>query len=151
MSLEKHNKITMKIITQKKNKILGHLPRAMTYNTKYTINKISLYADDILVYISHLQSSLLLILYLIQLFGSLAGYSIDWDRSELKPVCIVEQERLQQHPFRTAREKLKYLGKMIFLPQLLYLLQNIPIYIPKTFFQHSDSIMLSLVWERSSL
>lgn len=36
--------------------------------------------------------------------------------------------------------------KMIFLPQLLYLLQNIPVFITKAFFKCLDSIILSFVW-----
>ncbi len=37
--------------------------------------------------------------------------------------------------------------KMIFLLQLLYLLQNIPVCISKTFFKRLDSIILSFVWD----
>ena len=37
--------------------------------------------------------------------------------------------------------------KMIFLPQLLYLLQNIPIFITKAFFNRLDSISIPFVWD----
>ena len=36
---------------------------------------------------------------------------------------------------------------MIFLPQLLYLLQNIPIFITKAFFNRLDSISIPFVWD----
>lgn len=37
--------------------------------------------------------------------------------------------------------------KMIFLPQLLSLVQNIPVFIPKIFFKRLDSIIPSFVWD----
>ena len=36
--------------------------------------------------------------------------------------------------------------KMIFLPQLLYLFQNLPLYITKAFFTKLDSIILPFIW-----
>ena len=39
---------------------------------------------------------------------------------------------------------------MVFLPRLLYLLQNIPIFITKTFFKNLDSIILSFIWNYKS-
>lgn len=35
---------------------------------------------------------------------------------------------------------------MIFLPQILYLFQNIPIFLPKSFFKQLDSIILPFLW-----
>lgn len=40
--------------------------------------------------------------------------------------------------------------KMIFLPQLLYLFQNLPIYLAKSFFIKLDSIILPFVWNYKS-
>lgn len=37
--------------------------------------------------------------------------------------------------------------KMIFLPQLLYLFQNIPVFLPKSFFKKIDSIVLPFLWD----
>ena len=39
---------------------------------------------------------------------------------------------------------------MIFLPQLLYLFQNLPIYLAKSFFIKLDSIILPFVWNNKS-
>lgn len=36
---------------------------------------------------------------------------------------------------------------MIFLPQLLYLFQNIPVFLPKSFFKKIDSIVLPFLWD----
>ncbi len=36
--------------------------------------------------------------------------------------------------------------KMVVLPKFLYLFQNIPIYLPATFFKQLDSVILSFVW-----
>lgn len=165
-------------------------PEIYGYNTKYTVNKIYLHADDILLFISRPQTSIPSILSLINLFESFAGYRVNWDKSELMPIQAIDHETLNQFPFSITREKFKYLGiiitrnynssfkanfdplmdtlrnniqfwrmlpisllgrtnaiKMIFLPQLLYLLQNIPVCIYKTFFKHLDSIILSFVWD----
>ena len=44
------------------------------YNTKDTLNKISLYADDILLYVTEPQDSIPAILDVINLFGTFSGY-----------------------------------------------------------------------------
>lgn len=36
--------------------------------------------------------------------------------------------------------------KMVTLPKFLYLFQNLPIYLPATFFKQLDSVILSFVW-----
>lgn len=88
-------------------------PEIHGYNTKYTVNKISLYADDILLFISQPQTTIALILSLINLFGSFAGYRVNWDKSEIMPICIMDHEWLHQFPFRVTKERFKYLGVVI--------------------------------------
>ena len=152
-------------------------PEIYGYETRETENKISLYADDVLLYITKPEISILNLLNLITEFGSFSGYSINWNKSELMPIMVNNLHILQQYPFKIAKEKIKYLGihvtkrydslfksnfppllnklnknilywktlpismlgrinaiKMIFLPQILYLFQLIPIYLPKFFF-----------------
>ena len=149
-------------------------PNIHGYNTKHSNNKISLYADDILLYITNSQISIPNILNLIEEFGSFSGYRINWNKSEIMTIKPQESTHLLKFPFRITTEKFKYLGiqitrnyksllnanymplltklnglikfwktlpmsligrinaiKMIFLPQILYLFQSIPIYLPK--------------------
>lgn len=46
-------------------------------------HSISLYADDILLYISALEKSMPAILKVFSEFGSLSGYKINWNKSNL--------------------------------------------------------------------
>lgn len=40
--------------------------------------------------------------------------------------------------------------KMVFLPQYLYLLQNIPVFLPKSFFKKLDAIIMPFIWNYKS-
>ena len=57
------------------------------YDAEYTSNKISLYVDDILMYITRPQTSVPAILETSELLSSFSGYRINWGKSELMPVC----------------------------------------------------------------
>ena len=159
------------------------------YDTDYTTNKISLYADDILTFITEPQTSMPVLLETIDLFSSFSGYRVNWTKSELMPVRCSDPGALEQTPFRLAQEKFTYLGleitkkysklfdanymailnkfknklefwktlpisligrvnavKMVCLPQLLYLFQNLPIFLSKTYFKKLDSMILSFIW-----
>ena len=160
------------------------------YNTKDTLNKISLYADDILLYVTEPQASIPAILDVINLFGTFSGYRINWNKSELMPIRSQNTSWLEHLPFKLSSEKCTYLGivvtkqysllfkenfpsliqklkanilfwrtlpisllgrinaiKMVFLPQLLYLYQNIPVFIPKSFHKQLDSIIIPFIWD----
>lgn len=168
-------------------------PQIHGYNTAYTTNKISLYADDILLYISQPQTSIPAILSVINDFSSFAGYRINWEKSELLPIKQRNHNWLSAVPFKVAPEKITYLGiivtkkyssllkenfnplmeklknniqfwktlpisligrvnaiKMVFLPQYLYLLQNLPVFITKSFFKKLDSIVMPFIWNYKS-
>ena len=47
---------------------------------------LSLYADDILLFISRPETSIPALLTLISSFGKLSGFSVNWDKRELMPV-----------------------------------------------------------------
>lgn len=147
------------------------------YDTTYTSNTISLYADDILLYITKPLTSLPAILSVIDKFSTFAGYKINWGKSEILPIKLENKQWLTSLPFKITYEKITYLGititkrysslmkenffplleklknniqywrtlpisligrvnsiRMVFLPQYLYLVQNIPIFLPKSFF-----------------
>lgn len=80
------------------------------YNTKYTTNKISLYADDILMYITKPSESIPKVLETINLFSSFSGYRINWGKSELLPIKCSDPNLLNCTPFRVASEKITYQG-----------------------------------------
>lgn len=164
-------------------------PQIHGYATKETINKISLYADDILLYITHPQITIPALLDKINLFGSFSGYRINWTKSVLMPVHLDDLSLLDNFPFKISSEKITYLGievskkytslfrenfpplieklrsrllfwntlpisligrinavKMVFLPQLLYLFQNIPIFLKKVFFKQLESLIIPFLW-----
>lgn len=147
------------------------------YNAGYTSNKISLYADDILLFVTRPLDSIPKVLVTIDLFSSFSGYKVNWGKSQLMPIKCSNLDLLNRLPFRITSEKFSYLGievtksykslyeanfvrildtfknevefwkslplsmigrvnaiKMICLPQLLYLFQNIPVYLNATFF-----------------
>ena len=61
-------------------------PEIYGYETKETENKISLYADDVLLYITKPEISIPTLLDLITQFGLLSGYRINWNKSELMSI-----------------------------------------------------------------
>lgn len=80
------------------------------YDTDGTSNRISLYADDILLYIKKPEVSIPRILEMIASFGNLSGYRINWTKSELMPVRLHNPHILNSFPFKVASEKFTYLG-----------------------------------------
>ena len=52
---------------------------------------ISLYADDTLLYLGDTGESLRAVMSLIDYFGSLSGFSINWDKSVLMPLDPITQ------------------------------------------------------------
>lgn len=153
-------------------------------------HRISLYADDVVLFLSHPEESISALLKLIREFGEISGYTVNWDKSEFLPLKgEFDPNFLKTLPFRIVSDKIKYLGvtipknpsslyklnflemtdklkswieswrllplsmigrvnaiKMVTLPRFLYLFQNLPIFIPKSFFKLLDSIILPFVW-----
>lgn len=84
-------------------------PSIHGYNTKHTNNKILLYADDVLLYITNSQVSIPNILNFIEQFGSFSGYRINWKKSEMMPIKAQDLSHLLKFPFRIATENLNTL------------------------------------------
>lgn len=77
-------------------------------------NKISLFADDITLFISHPKSSIPPLLQLIDTFGSFSGYKINWNKSELMPISNkVDHNFLSTTAFKIATDKFKSLGIIV--------------------------------------
>ncbi len=76
--------------------------------------KISLYADDCLIFLSNPSSSIPPLLLLINYFGSLSGYSINWSKSSLMPIINnLDPLFLKSLPFEIAKDQFFYLGLSI--------------------------------------
>lgn len=164
-------------------------PTIFGYDTNKTINKISLYADDVLLYITRPEMTIPALLEKIKLFGSFSGYRINLNKSELMPIHVNNPSWLQNLPVSIAYEKFTYLGiqitkchasllksnfspllselqssiqfwnmlpisligrvnaiKMIILPKILYLFQNLPVFLPKSYFKKIHLLVLPFLW-----
>lgn len=76
-------------------------------------HKVSLYADDMLLYLSQPLSSLPKLVTLLTEFGKISGYKVNIQKSELMPVgqpVGVNLLSLRSVPFKISIKKLKYLG-----------------------------------------
>jgi len=83
------------------------------FNTLNTVNKISLYADDILLYITQPQVSLSVILKTITNFGKLSGFKVNYEKSELMPIGLKDLSVIHSSPFKVSMEKITYLGIVV--------------------------------------
>lgn len=153
-------------------------------------HRVSLYADDLLLYVSDPLSSLPPILSILDSFSVFSGYRLNISKSECFPINQLATE-IPTHliPFKTATMGIKYLGimvtrsmrtlreqnfsalttaikldlqkwtrlplslagrvhtvKMNILPRYLYLFQCLPIYLPHSFFNFTNSIISTFIW-----
>jgi len=75
---------------------------------------LSLYADDIILYISNPEMSIPPLLELIEKFSSFSGFTINWEKSELMPVSDdLDKKFLASTKFKIANNSFKYLGVLI--------------------------------------
>lgn len=74
-------------------------------------SKVSLYADDLLLYVSNLDISVPAALTLLNSFGRISGYRLNLDKSEIFPINKAAREYpLSNLPFKVSRDGFKYLG-----------------------------------------
>lgn len=86
-------------------------------------HRISLYADDVILFLSNLSNSVQTLLYLINRFGQFSGYSINIAKSSI--LFLNKDERTNPvitTPFLKAREGFTYLGIKI-TPQINTVIQ----------------------------
>lgn len=116
--------------------------------------KVSLYADDALLYLSNTNTSLREALSLIDTFGSYSGVCVNWGKSVLFALRSSEDVLPTDTPLQRVSQ-LNYLGVVIhwgtpqFIPlnlsPVLSLLTR-RCTIPHSFFQKQDSLLISFVW-----
>lgn len=77
-------------------------------------HKLSLYADDLLLYVSNPTSSIPVILNILEQFKKYSGYKLNLQKSEYLPINSLADELPQAlFPFRKVTEGFKYLGIFI--------------------------------------
>ena len=82
--------------------------------TKYGFEqKVSLYVDDLLLYLSNLSVSVPGALDILSSFGKISGYKLNLDKSELFPLNQGAQDAAQGFPFKIVPFGFKYLGIQI--------------------------------------
>lgn len=98
-------------------------------NIGKTQNKISLYADDIILYLTNPERSIPALLDLITKFGTISGYKINLTKSNALLINSSVSNRLKAiSPFTWAQSSFKYIGENV-APKLkdLYLINYIPL------------------------
>ncbi len=83
---------------------------------------ISLYADNVILYLKNSGSSVPVLLDLITYFGRLSGYTINMSKSSFMPLSDTYRPGfLENIPFKIVRDHFVYLGlKIPKDPKLLY-------------------------------
>ena len=74
-------------------------------------HKLSLYADDLLLYTSNPITSVPSIVNTLNQFGKISGYKINLQKSEMFPLNLAASQILPSHfPFKVVKKGFKYLG-----------------------------------------
>lgn len=89
-------------------------PEICPINLQGLPQHLSLYADDILLYLSSPETSIPPLLSLINHFSSFSGFTINWEKSELMPISTnISKQFLQNSPFKKAYSSFTYLGIIV--------------------------------------
>lgn len=89
---------------------LRHCPNFNGIVRKDTEHKVSLYADDLLLYISNPSSS---VPYILSIQQTVSGYKLNLSKSEYFPVNPSANYPTSSVPFRKMSDGFKYLGIMV--------------------------------------
>lgn len=78
------------------------------------VHKVSLYADDLLLYVSNISTSIPAALQSLTTFGSISGYKLNLGKSELFPInAAARAYPTHSFPFKIANHRFTYLGIQI--------------------------------------
>jgi len=73
--------------------------------------RVSLYADDLLLYVLDPMESMAKIMDRLRRFGGFSGYKLNVGKSEVFPVNeLAQRANLRGMPFKVARDRFRYLG-----------------------------------------
>lgn len=73
-------------------------------------HKLSLYADDLLVYLTNPQFSIPPLLHVFKEYSDISGYKLNYDKSEAFPINIPDQLKYIAKPLTLCTNGFKYLG-----------------------------------------
>lgn len=77
-------------------------------------HKVSLYADDLLLYVSNISTSIPAALQCLTTFGSLSGYKVNYSKSEFFPInAAARAYPTHSFPFKWANHRFTYLGVQV--------------------------------------
>lgn len=89
-------------------------PKITGFEIGPTTHKISLFADDILLFLTNADSSLSRLVELLNLYSSFSGYKINLDKSEILPLSEFNKDTIQHNfPFKWSPSGIKYLGILV--------------------------------------
>ncbi len=120
-------------------------------------HSISLYADDIILYLDHFDVSVSSIIKEFDNFSSLSGYKINWSKSALMPINNVKVNS-SIPSFIPIKESFIYLGitislqgristvKMNLLPRFNFFFSMLPLSPPPGYFKEINSIISKFIW-----
>ncbi len=102
-------------------------------------HKISLFADDIILFLTNPENSLSYLQELLGTYSSFSGYKVNLDKSEILPLSVFDFNRVKhKFPFKWSPMGFKYLGvfvdsnlKNLYKLNLISLLQNVEIDLKK--------------------
>ncbi len=93
---------------------IRHHPQIPPLNIGQVDHIISLYADDVLLYLSDTEHSVPPLLDLLNSFSNFSGYSVNWQKSEFMPIGNnIDSVFMQSMPFKLAPDMIKYLGVVV--------------------------------------
>lgn len=88
-------------------------------------DRISLYADDILLYLAAPDMSLSRVLDIFDIYGQYSGFTINWHKSLVYVLSAAAPILRTRHPITIAADGVVYLGIFIFLQQNLRFERNL--------------------------
>lgn len=94
--------------------------------------KLSLFADDILLFLTNPEVSLPTLMQMLDSFNKLSGFKVNYDESEILTLSNIPQGKWQENtPFAIADTHIRYLGILIGKQLTSIYRLNIPLIIDK--------------------
>uniref|UniRef100_A0A668AZ50 Reverse transcriptase domain-containing protein n=1 Tax=Myripristis murdjan TaxID=586833 RepID=A0A668AZ50_9TELE len=117
--------------------------------------KINLFADDILLTLSNPEISVKHLFKLINEFGNLSGYKVNWNKSEATPLnCMTFPVHLDATQIVWKKEGTLPLSlwgraeiiKMNVFPRLSFMTASIPLKFPESWFKEIKKLFIMFLW-----